>query len=47
MKPIHITIMGQCHPYCQAYPRLDRQITENDCAEAVKLALDAGLSRLD
>ncbi|MCL5808022.1 MAG: radical SAM protein [Deltaproteobacteria bacterium] len=45
----YVNIMDQYHPCYRAYdePPLDRRITANEYAEAVKLALDAGLNRLD
>jgi putative pyruvate formate lyase activating enzyme len=48
-RDTYINIMDQYHPCHQAYdyPPLNRRITAKEYAEAVKLALDAGLNRLD
>ena len=48
-RDTYINIMDQYHPCHQAYdyPPLNRRITAKEYAEAVNLALDAGLNRLD
>lgn len=48
-KDTYINIMDQYHPCYRAYehPPLDRRITGKEYSEAVKLALEAGLTRLD
>lgn len=48
-KDTYINIMDQYHPCYLAYDHrpLHRRITAKEYAEAVKLALEAGLSRLD
>jgi putative pyruvate formate lyase activating enzyme len=48
-KDTYINIMDQYHPCFKAFdnPPLNRRITEGEFREAVKLALEAGLKRLD
>ncbi len=48
-KNTYVNIMDQHRPCYKAFgnPPLDRRITEREFAEAVKLAREAGLSRLD
>lgn len=48
-KNTYVNIMDQYHPCHKAFehPPLDRRITAKEFDEAVKLALDAGLTRLD
>ncbi|MFW6054438.1 MAG: radical SAM protein [Thermodesulfobacteriota bacterium] len=45
----YLNIMDQYHPCGQArrYPELDRTVSRAECEEAVKLAKDYGLARLD
>jgi len=45
----HINIMDQYHPRFRAFemPPLNRRITEREYKDALKMALDAGLKRLD
>lgn len=48
-KNTYINIMGQYYPCYKAsdYSPLERRITPKEYAEAVKMALDAGLLRID
>jgi putative pyruvate formate lyase activating enzyme len=48
-KNTYVNIMDQYRPCYKAFdhPPLDRRITGKEFAEAVKLALEAGLTRLD
>jgi putative pyruvate formate lyase activating enzyme len=48
-KNTYVNIMDQYRPCYKAFvnPPLDRRITEKEFTEAVKLALEAGLTRLD
>jgi putative pyruvate formate lyase activating enzyme len=48
-KDTYINIMDQYHPCFKAYenPPLDRRITSREYADAVQLAIDAGLKRID
>ena len=48
-KNTYINIMDQYYPCYKAfeYPPLNRRITSREYAEAVKMALDAGLKRID
>ncbi|HUI46289.1 MAG TPA: radical SAM protein [Nitrospirota bacterium] len=48
-KNTYVNIMGQYYPCYKAFdnPPLDRRITREEFAEAVKLAREAGLRRLD
>ncbi|MEW6108948.1 MAG: radical SAM protein [Nitrospirota bacterium] len=48
-KDTYINIMDQYHPCFKAFenPPLDRRITGREYANAIKLALDAGLKRID
>lgn len=48
-KNTYINIMDQYHPCYKAFehPPLNRRITRQEYAEAVQLALDAGLKRID
>jgi len=48
-KNTYINIMDQYHPCCKAFehPPLDRRITTREYSDAVKIALDAGLKRVD
>jgi putative pyruvate formate lyase activating enzyme len=45
----YINIMDQYHPCYKAFahPPLDRRITGREYTEAIKLAIDAGLKRID
>ncbi|MEW6116127.1 MAG: radical SAM protein [Nitrospirota bacterium] len=48
-KNTYINIMDQYFPYYKArdYPPLDRRITKKEYDEAIQMALDAGLTRID
>ncbi len=48
-KDTYINIMDQYHPCFRAFenPPLNRRITDKEYKEAIKLALDAGLKRID
>jgi putative pyruvate formate lyase activating enzyme len=48
-KETYLNVMAQYRPCYQAYdlPRLDRPLTAAEYREAVRMALDAGLHRLD
>ncbi len=48
-KNTYINIMDQYHPCFRAFdnPPLNRRITDKEYREAVKMALDAGLKRID
>jgi putative pyruvate formate lyase activating enzyme len=48
-KNTYVNIMDQYRPCYEAFehPPLDRRITTEEFAEAVKFALEAGLTRLD
>ncbi|GAB4405772.1 MAG: radical SAM protein [Thermodesulfovibrionales bacterium] len=48
-KDTYINIMEQYYPCYKAfeYPPLDRRITDREYSEAIKMALDAGLKRID
>lgn len=48
-KNTYINIMDQYHPCYKAFehPPLNRRITRQEYAEAIQLALDAGLKRID
>src|SRR4030042_5554223 len=45
----YINIMDQYHPCFKAfdYPPLNRRITQQEYANAVQMAIDAGLKRID
>ncbi len=48
-KNTYVNIMDQYHPCYQAceFPPLDRRITNEEITEAIKLAREAGLTRID
>ncbi len=48
-KDTYVNIMNQYYPCFKAFecPPLDRRITREEFAEAIKLALEAGLTRID
>ena len=48
-KNTYLNIMDQYHPCYRAgeYPKINRRITREEYEEAIRLALDAGLTRLD
>jgi putative pyruvate formate lyase activating enzyme len=48
-KNTYVNIMGQYYPCFKAfdYPPLDRRITGKEFEEAIKLAQEAGLTRID
>jgi putative pyruvate formate lyase activating enzyme len=48
-KNTYINIMNQYHPCYKAfdYPSLNRRITHQEYADAVQMAIDAGLKRID
>lgn len=48
-KDTYINIMDQYHPCFRAFdnPPLNRRITANEYREAIKIAIDAGLKRID
>jgi putative pyruvate formate lyase activating enzyme len=48
-RETYVNIMDQYHPCCKAseYPPINRRITSREYAEAVRMAIAAGLTRLD
>jgi putative pyruvate formate lyase activating enzyme len=48
-KNTYINIMDQYHPCFKAFdhPPLNRRITPQEYADAVQMAIDAGLKRID
>src|SRR4030043_2283661 len=48
-KNTYINIMDQYHPCFKAFdnPPLNRRITDTEFSEAVRLAVEAGLTRID
>jgi putative pyruvate formate lyase activating enzyme len=48
-KDTYINIMDQYHPYYKAFdnPPLNRRITNKEYKEALRLAQEAGLKRID
>lgn len=48
-RDTYLNIMGQYHPCYKAfeYPSLSRRITDSEYSEAIKMARDAGLKRID
>lgn len=48
-KNTYLNIMDQYHPCYKAFdhPPLDRRLTNQEYAEAVQMAEDAGLKRID
>ncbi len=48
-KNTYINIMNQYHPCFRAFssPPLNRRITDKEYRDAIKLAMDAGLKRID
>ncbi len=48
-RETYVNIMDQYHPCCKAseYPPINRRITSREYAEAVRMAIAAGLTRID
>jgi putative pyruvate formate lyase activating enzyme len=48
-KNTYINIMDQYHPCFKAFdnPPLNKRITQQEYADAVQMAIDAGLKRID
>jgi putative pyruvate formate lyase activating enzyme len=48
-KDTYINIMDQYHPCFKAFdnPPLDRRITEREYSEAIRMAVESGLTRID